>query len=78
MSSLGQPQTNTMDLPGLLGLWIFGKKAHGRCARCEGNEVFGSVKKVTIGDKSVDGVGDSGLMSGCQISANPTIQSSVT
>ncbi len=56
----------------------FGKKVHDRCVRCDGNEVFGSVRKVTIGDKSVDGVGDGGLMSGCQIPVNPTIKSSVT
>ncbi len=56
----------------------FGKKVHDRCARCDGNEVFGGVRKVTIGDKSVDGVGDGGLMSGCQIPVNPTIKSSVT
>ena len=31
----------------------FGKKVHDRCARCDGNDVFGSVRKVTIGDKSV-------------------------
>ena len=37
----------------------FGKKVHDRCARCDGNEVFGSVRKVTIGDESVDGVGNS-------------------
>ena len=53
----------------------FGKKVHDRCARCDGNEVFGSVRKVTIGDKSVDGVG---FMSGCQIPVNPTIEISVT
>ncbi len=53
----------------------FGKKVHDRCARCDGNEVFGSVRKVTIGDESVDGVG---LMSGCQIPVNPTIEISVT
>ena len=52
----------------------FGKKVHDRCARCDGNEVFGSVRKVTIADESVDG----GLMSGCQILVNPTIKSSVT
>ncbi len=58
----------------------FGKKVHDRCARCDGNEVFGSVRKVIIGDKSVhvDGVGDGGWMSGCQIPVNPTIKSSVT
>ncbi len=56
----------------------FGKKVHDRCVRCDGNEVFGSVRKVTIGDKSVDGVGDGGLMSGCQIPVNPTKKSSVT
>ena len=56
----------------------FGKKVHDGCARCDGNEVFGSVRKVTIGDKSVDGVGGGGLMSGCQIPVNPTIKSSVT
>ena len=55
----------------------FGKKVHNRCARCDGNEVFGSVRKVTIGDKSVDDVGDGGLMSGCQIPVNPTIKISV-
>ncbi len=36
------------------------------------------MRKVTIGDKSVDGVGDGDLMSGCQIPVNPTIKSSVT
>ncbi len=36
------------------------------------------MRKVTIGDESVDGVGDGGLMSGCQIPVNPTIKSSVT
>ena len=64
-------------------IWVirfvdFGKKVHDRCARCDGNEVFGSVRKVTIGDKSVDGVGDGGFMSECQIPVNPTIKSSVT
>ena len=56
----------------------FGKKVHDRCARCDENEVFGSVRKVTIGDKSVDGVGDGGLISGCQIPVNPTMKSTVT
>ncbi len=26
MSSVGQPQADTMGLPGLLGLWILGRK----------------------------------------------------
>ncbi len=56
----------------------FGKKVHDSCARCDGNDVFSRVRKVTIVDKSVDGVGDGGLMSGCQIPVNPTIKSSVT
>ncbi len=56
----------------------FGKKVHDRCARCDENEVFSSVRKVTIGDKSVDGVGDGGLISGCQIPVNPTMKSCVT
>ncbi len=41
-------------------------------------EMSSSVRKVTIGDKSVDGVGDGGLMCGCPIPVNPTIKSSVT
>ncbi len=56
----------------------FRKKVHDRLARCDINEVFGSVRKVTIGDKSVNGVGDGGLMSRCQIPVNLTIESSVT
>ncbi len=56
----------------------FGKKVHDRYERCGGNEVFGHARKVTIGYKSVDGVGDGGLMCGCQISVNPTTKSSVT
>ncbi len=56
----------------------FRKKVHDRCARCDRNEVFGSVRKVTIGDKSVNSVLNGGLMSGCQIPVNPTIRSSVT
>ena len=79
MSSVGQPHADCMGLPVLLYRFVdFGKKVHDRCARCDGNEVFGSVRKATIGDKSVDGVGGGGLMSVCQIPVNPTIKSSVT
>ena len=78
MSSVGQPQAATLWV--YLGYYVvdFGKKVHDRCARCDGNEVFGSVRKVTIGDKCVDSIGDGGLMSGSQIPVNPTIKSSVT
>ena len=51
----------------------FGKKVHDRCARCDGNEVFVSVRKVTIGDKSVDGVGDGGLKASTTSRALPPI-----
>ena len=79
MSSVGQPQADTMGLPGLLGLWILGRKymtgVRGVMEMCF---LAVSVRKFTIGDESVDGVGDGGLMSGCQIPVNPTIKSSVS
>ncbi len=59
---MGQPQADTMGLPGLSGLWILGRKYMTGVRGVMEMRFFGSVRKVTIGDKSVDGVGDGGLM----------------
>ena len=56
----------------------FRQEIHDRCARCGGNKILGSFRKITSGDKVVDDVRDGGLVGGSQISVNPAVKSSVT
>ena len=76
MSSVGQPQAETIGLPGLSG--NFGQEVHDRCARCDVYEVFGSLREITSGDKVMNGLNDGGLINGSQILVNPPVKGGVT
>ena len=72
-SSVGQPQTETMGLPGLSGFVNFWKDVHDRCARCGEHEIFGSLRGITGDDKAMNGLRNGGLMSESQILVNAAV-----
>ena len=55
-----------------------GQEVHERCARCGGYEVFGSLREITGGDKAMNGLRNSDLISESQILVNPAVKSGVT